>query len=166
MFSVTFQVNKKYIAIAAVALVLAFAGGIWLQSAKTDLKVSSAVNQSESKPPKIGKAAGDTREERIAFLESFGWKVQGEEIEIEEVLIPNEFDDVYVRYNEIQKDQGADLQKYAGKQCKRYSYVVENHPEAERNVRANILVYNGKIVGGDICSLELDGFMHGFVLQQ
>ena len=29
-------------------------------------------------------------------------------------------------------------------------------------VQANILVYEGAVIGGDICSTELDGFMQGF----
>ena len=32
----------------------------------------------------------------------------------------------------------------------------------EDEVTANILVYENKIIGGDICSVNLDGFMHGF----
>ncbi len=57
------------------------------------------------------------------------------------------------------------MTKYAGKRCKRYSYSVLNYPEEPEDVRANILVYNGKIIGGDVCSLKLDGFMHGFAME-
>ena len=60
------------------------------------------------------------------------------------------------------RQQGCDLSKYAGKRCKRYTYVIENYPGQAEGVRANILVYKNKVIGGDVCSVELDGFMHGF----
>ena len=30
------------------------------------------------------------------------------------------------------------------------------------SIRANLLVYDGVVIGGDVCSVALDGFMHGF----
>lgn len=33
---------------------------------------------------------------------------------------------------------------------------------ADGTVQANILVYEGAVIGGDVCSTELDGFMQGF----
>ena len=66
----------------------------------------------------------------------------------------------------MQKKQGLDLEKYKGKTAKRYSYVVTNYPGVPEGVRANMVVYNDKIIAGDICSLELDGFMHGFQAEQ
>ena len=53
---------------------------------------------------------------------------------------------------------------FRGKTVKRWTYDVTNYPDNRPNVKANILVYDNKIIGGDICSLELDGFMHGFQL--
>ena len=38
---------------------------------------------------------GGTNEERVAFLESFGWQVQAEPTETREVMIPAQFNDVY-----------------------------------------------------------------------
>lgn len=99
-------------------------------------------------------------------MESFGWQVEPEADEVVEVQIPKEFDDVFTNYNAIQKTQGCNLEKYAGKRCKRYTYVVTNYPGQTDNVRANILVYKDKVIGGDVCSLELGGFMHGFVISQ
>ena len=73
---------------------------------------------------------------------------------------------MYENYNQVQKAQGCDLSKYGGKKCKRYTYVVKNYPDHPENVRANLLVYKNKLIGGDICSLELDGFLHGLVPPQ
>lgn len=105
-----------------------------------------------------------TEEERLAFLGGFGWQADKGSEEVTEVIIPEEFDEVYLSYNELQKQQGFDLQDYAGKRVKRWTYTVTNYPGYENKpcIRANILVLDGKVIGGDICSVELDGFMHAF----
>ena len=101
-------------------------------------------------------------EDRIAFLKQFGWEVSPEETESEQVTIPSEFDKIFSGYNEIQKQQGLDLAKYKGKTMMRYTYDVTNYSGYEGKVQANILVYRGKVVGGDICSADVNGFIHGF----
>lgn len=105
-----------------------------------------------------------TAEERVAFLSQYGWKINEEPVEVCEVIIPQEFDNTYTEYNEIQLSQGFDLTAYAGMRVKRWTYSVENYQGYENKncIRANILVYNGLVIGGDICSIELNGFMHGF----
>ncbi len=107
----------------------------------------------------------ETNEQRIAFLKSYGWQVKEEACEIVEVAIPEEFGDVYNKYNKIQKEQGFDLSQYKGKRVKRYSYEVKNYPNQPDYIRANMLIYNNQIIGGDISSLKLDGFMHGFKMK-
>ena len=65
----------------------------------------------------------------------------------------------------MQKAQNLDLTPYAGKRAKRWTYNIKNYPGYEGDsgtVQANILVYEGAVIGGDICSTELDGFMQGF----
>ena len=101
-------------------------------------------------------------EDRIAFLKQFGWEVSPEEIESEQVTIPSEFDKIFAGYNEIQKQQGLDLSKYKGKTMMRYTYDITNYEGYEGRVQANILVYRGKVVGGDICSADAGGFVQGF----
>lgn len=103
-----------------------------------------------------------TNEDRVNFLSQFGWTVNSEPIESAEVTIPSEFDKVFAGYNEIQKAQGLDLGKYKKKDMMRYTYEVTNYPNHDGRVFANVLVYRNKVVGGDICSAELDGFIHGF----
>lgn len=102
--------------------------------------------------------------ERMSFLSQYGWEVDEEPAEVCEIIIPAEFDDVYSAYNEIQKTDGFDLSSYAGMRVKRWTYAVKNYPGYENKncIRANVLVYNGIVIGGDVCSVELDGFMHGF----
>lgn len=110
-------------------------------------------------------ADGDSNEGRLAFLNAFGWEAVAEPVEIVEVLIPSEFNDTYESYNEIQRQQDYDLWGYAGKRVKRFSYQLTNYPNYAGEVRANVLVYRGKIIGGDICAMEQGGFLHGFLLK-
>lgn len=159
MFTISLKITKRQIIAAGAAFVVAFAGGIWAKAAFAQLRGTPVQSNGVVK---VNKAPAKTGEQRIAFLASFGWEVQPEETEILEVLVPKEFDDVLENYNAIQKNQGCDLKKYAGKRCKRYSYAITNYPGQTENVRANILTYKDKIIGGDICSLELEGFMYGF----
>ncbi len=105
-----------------------------------------------------------SHEERMAFLSQYGWEINEEPVEVQEVIIPQEFDDTYTAYNEIQKAQGFDLTVYAGVRVKRWTYIIKNYKGYENKdcIHANVLVYDGLVVGGDVCSVELDGFMHGF----
>lgn len=93
-----------------------------------------------------------------SFLTSLGYEYDG--VFTEKIFtIPNEFDMVYNNYNEIQKSAGYDLGKYKGKECVMYTCELYNHPFGR--CRANIIVYEGEIIGGDISSVNLDGFMTG-----
>lgn len=44
-----------------------------------------------------------TNDDRLNFLNQFGWAAESTPIEEEEVTIPGEFDKVFVSYNELQK---------------------------------------------------------------
>ena len=98
----------------------------------------------------------------ISFLSQFGWTVNGATAESAKVTIPAEFDKVFAAYNEIQKTQGLDLSKLKKKEITRYTVEVTNYPDYEGKVYANVLVYRNKVVGGDICSADTAGFVHGF----
>lgn len=100
--------------------------------------------------------------ERIEFLSQFGWTVSDEPTEITTLTIPSEFNATYEKYNDIQREQGLDLSKYQEKSCTRYTYQVLNYKDATQGVRANLLVLNDKVIGGDISSVALNGFIHGF----
>lgn len=113
----------------------------------------------ETEPVK--EISGETNEERVAYLQSFGWQVETEPAETREVMIPAQFNDVYTTYNVMQKAQGFDLKPYAGETCTQYKYKVTNYP-GETEVYATLLVYGKLIVGGDLACAEVDGFMHGF----
>lgn len=100
--------------------------------------------------------------ERITFVKQLGFNVKSEPDSIIEVLIPSEFDDVYEQYNDLQKQAGLDLEPYKGCTVKRWTYTIINYPEYKDKecVKVNLLIYKGKIIGGDICNVELNGFMN------
>ena len=101
-----------------------------------------------------------TTEARVRAIKSFGWEVDTTSETGENVFIPYEFDDVYNRYNKIQKLSGFDLENYQGKAVKRYTFRVLNFPNhPEEDVLVNILVYDGRLIGGDCMTVALDGFM-------
>lgn len=106
--------------------------------------------------------AGETEEERLGFLASWGWEVSPAGGWVEEVQIPGTFDEVYGNYNQLQLKQGFDLAHYAGERVRRYSYPLTNCPNSGEDIRANLLVYRGKIIGGDISSQIEGGFSTGF----
>lgn len=97
----------------------------------------------------------------VEFLKSYGWEVSGKSIEQAEVIIPEPFDLVYENYNKLQLEAGLDLRLYMGKHGMRYTYIVENYPqEVGESVRANVIMIDGEPVGGDICTVSINGFMH------
>ena len=100
--------------------------------------------------------------DRVEFISGFGWQVAQTPIEEVTVSIPSEFDTVYLGYNDIQKAQGLNLAKYKGKEVVRYTYEITNYGDYEGAVYANLLVYRNKVVGGDVCSADSAGFIHGF----
>ncbi len=101
-------------------------------------------------------------EDRANFLAQFGWKVNTTPVESVEITIPEEFDKIFTGYNEIQKRQGLDLSKYKKKNVMRYTYEITNYDGEAGKVYANVIVYRNKVIGGDICSAQVDGFIHGF----
>ncbi len=132
--------------------------------------IPSMGSGSHTKADKVGDVAAaainydkiKTNEDRIAFLAQFGWEVEPEPAEEATVTIPSEFDRVFVSYNELQKRQGLDLSRYKRKEMTRYTYIVKNYPDYDGVVYANLLVYRNRVVGGDICSADVNGFLHGF----
>lgn len=99
---------------------------------------------------------------RIKFLSQFGWQVNPTPVSETEVTVPTEFDTVFKGYNELQKHQGLDLSKYKRKSVTRYTYVVTNYENYTGTVYANLIIYRGRVIGGDICTEDSDGFIHGF----
>lgn len=104
-----------------------------------------------------------TNGDRVKFLSQFGYEVSEDPIETVEITLPEKFDKVYAGYNELQKAQGLDLSKYRRKTVMRYTYEVKNYDGYNGGkVLANVIVYRGRVIGGDVCSADPQGFVHGF----
>ena len=103
---------------------------------------------------------------RVKFLTDFGWDVTTSPTESGRVRIPEESGEVFDRYNTLQKSQGYDLSKYAGKTVMRYVYKVNNYPGATEPVYATVLVCKNQIIGGDITDTSSKGHIRGFKMPE
>ena len=104
---------------------------------------------------------GGTAEERLSFLTACGWEADPGSEQEQIIHIPTSFPPVYEDYNALQLQQGYDLRDYAGKDCTLYTYDVMNWPDESQTVLANLYVFKGRVIGGDVHSTNLDGFMIG-----
>lgn len=111
----------------------------------------------------INYSAVKTEEDRVQFLRGLGYEIDVSPVEVEDVEIPTEFDSVYTKYNDIQRSQGLNLRKYRGKTATRYTYRVTNYEGYEGTVLASIIIYKNKIIAGDVCGIDDNGFVHGFI---
>ena len=149
MFVCTFKFDKKKAAFTIVMAALVLIGIIMLAGIDRDGGMTPSTS-----------TRADSADAGAEYLASLGWQVETPALSEEEVLIPKTFSDVFEKYNELQLSQGFDLSKYAGKELTLYTYKITNH-ESSDTVLAELYVYKGRIVGGDIHSSELDGFMCG-----
>ena len=99
---------------------------------------------------------------RVQFLRDNGWEAAEAPTESSRVKVPGQTSQIYERYNNLQKSQGYDLSKYAGKKVMRYVYELRNYPGATAPVYATLLVYKDQIIGGDITDTGVDGKIRGF----
>jgi hypothetical protein len=119
----------------------------------------------------VGSAAGGVQvlsaevvtssQERAEFLMECGWAVDVQTEQEQSIHIPEKFNDLYESYNDLQLQQGYDLAPYAGQDCTMYTYAVTNYPDASQTVLADLYIYKNRVIGGDVHSTNLDGFMIG-----
>lgn len=156
MFIITAKINRKKVAAGLLSL-LVLCGGIW--GLAHTLGADSAAAAMAARSDKV-----KTNEDRIAYLAGYGWEVTEEPLSTEELLIPEEFDDSYTNYLQLQSNQGFDLTKYQGKRVKRYTYEITNYPSGETGVQVSLLIYRNAVIGGEVFTTNLDGFMHGLAM--
>ena len=158
MFIYTAKLNRRHLAaggIAALALVCAVALFLGLPD-------RGAASASEAISPKGIRTEAD----RLSYLGAYGWLVKEEPLAVEELEIPKEMGPEYGDYLALQTQQGFDLQKYAGKRVKRYTYEILNYPTGETGIQVSLLIYKNTVVGADVLSPALDGFIHGLQMPQ
>ncbi len=151
MMVLTAKLKKKNVlafilVIAAAAAILLLTGRSKTDGAEADLR------------------RAETNDDRVAFLQSFGWEVDPNPEQAQEVRIPSESNEVFERYNELQRSQDFDLTPYSGQCVKQYRYRITNYPDAEASVYATLLVRDGKVIGGDVSSSAQGGRVHGFAM--
>ena len=144
------KIGALLLAIGAVIIAVAMT----LTGSKTPVTNDSALN-----------VKAENSAERTAFLSQYGWNVSSDPVEVSEVIIPEDFDAGYLEYASMNKMSGFDLEPFKGMRAKRWTYDVLNYPGFENMkgiVQANLLIFEGRVIGGDICSLESGGFIHSF----
>ena len=136
--------------VAGVAAIVVLCGAVALVGGVLSARGVDAVSPAPASPKGI-----KTNEDRIAYLESYGWQVSADPLSVEELAIPEEFDETYTQYLSLQSGQGFDLEKYKGKRVKRYTYEISNYPTGETGVQAGLLIYKNTVVGGEVLSSQL-----------
>ncbi|MFB0920222.1 MAG: DUF4830 domain-containing protein [Oscillospiraceae bacterium] len=147
MFVLTFKWNKKTALLIVVAIAVLLCAVIF----------SVGAGGSGS----TGSQKVKTNEDRVMFLKNLGWEVDNTPVSEKKVVIPKEFSDIYNTYNRMQLDQGYDLTRFRGMEAMIYTYTVTNYSGYTGKVVADLYVLNNEVIGGDIHSLAIDGFMHG-----
>lgn len=105
------------------------------------------------------KCCYDDSVERQNFLRVHGYET-ADDYTAKTITIPTVWGDVYENYNKLQKSQGYDLSLFKGVTVTQYTYTVTNYPTDEV-VLIHLLVYDGVIIGADVMSTAMDGFMKG-----
>ena len=148
MLVMTAKVDKKKILIVGAAILAAVIGLFLIFGGDNSAPTAST-----------GVANNDAR---VAFLKSFGWEVTTSPVESGQVRIPEAGNEVFTRYNALQKSQGYDLSAYAGKTVMRYVYLVNNYPNASAPVYATLLIYKNQVIGGDVTDTSAKGTIRSF----
>lgn len=96
-------------------------------------------------------------EQRVNFIKGLNLNVSEEPIEQKQIIIPEKFSDVYLSYNQIQLSAGYDLSLYKGKTADLYKYFISEENGDKKYV--NLIIFNGKVIGGDISTIGINGYM-------
>lgn len=152
MFIITKTIHRGRLAVSALLLVLT------LTAAGSGLALARDIQAAAPTDPLPSPTGIRTNEDRIAYLQALGWEVGPEPAAVEDVLIPETFDDSYEDYLALQADMGFSLPDYAGKTVKRYTYAVENYPGLRENIWVSLLIHRKTVIGGEVFCSQGDGF--------
>lgn len=150
MLVMTAKVDKKKVAIILAAIVVAVAAAIMFFGGEGETAAT------------VADTSVVNNDDRVAFLNSFGWEVASSPVESSQVRIPQEASEVFDRYNALQKSQGYDLSAFAGQTVMRYVYKIENYPGATEPVYATLLISKNQVIGGDVTDTAAKGAIQGF----
>ena len=148
MFIFTAKVPKRrHLLPVLLAALIAVVAILVLRAGKSD---------ADGKPPEL---RAETNEARVKYLESLGWEVDGEPIEVLRLTLPEELVEPYRSYNDLQLKQGFDLTPFLGETLERCTYAVKNYPGRTDGCQADLYLSDGFIVAGDIVCTGANGFI-------
>lgn len=145
MFVMTAKLNKKKLAAVLLAVILVI--------------VAIVVALNVIGGSSVQKIRGS--EDAAAYLQSLGWQVASEPVEVQQIVIPRQFTGVYESYIALQQKQGFKLEEYGGMSATRYTFRILNYPGGGDGIVADIIVYGSSVIAGDVQSTAIDGFMEG-----
>ena len=140
--------------------------GLLILAAIAALVLSLILLLGEGDTAQTAAPAVSSNDGRVQFLKNLGWDVTTSPVESSQVKIPEETSEVFERYNALQKSQGYDLSKFAGKKVMRYVYKINNFPGATEPVYATLLVHKNEIIGGDVTNTAAKGQIRGFKMPE
>lgn len=163
MFIKTFKTSRAELVIMLIGLVC-FIATVWYIVAASSSGGTRNTSSTPSTQTEHFLINARTADDRVKFLSQFGWEVEPDPLDVREITVPAQFDEVYTGYNQIQKALGFDLEKYKGCRVKKWEYAVTNYPGEVRNVKATILISDGRVIGGDISASGAEKFTHSLML--
>ncbi len=92
----------------------------------------------------------------LETLEQMGWQVDPNPLSSEDFCLDKQLSEDFL---DLQRSAGFDLQDDLGQPVRRYTFSVLNYPSGDPNVLADLLVREGQVVGGDLRSASLTGFI-------
>lgn len=148
IFTKSLKLTKKSAVIIVLIIAVLMAGAVILRSSPgCGFGTNEIINMSDT----------DGRE---MYLKKYGWEIATDSEDEQDVLLPREFDGALAEYAQLQSSQGYDFASYRGLECRQYTYIVTNYPSSD-TVYVTMFIKNGRLIGGDIHSVAIDGFMHG-----
>lgn len=96
---------------------------------------------------------GSTNAKRMSYLKGIGLNADDSNTTHKNILIPENFNDVYSNYNALQKEAGFDLTDFKGKSATLHTYSLNSEYDI------HLIVYKDRIIGGDIAALNINGEM-------
>ena len=148
MFTKCLKLTKKRAVIFLIILGIVLAAAVILCSSPRSIFSSGEMLNVSS------------QEGREKYLSGYGWEIDLGSEERRTVLLPKEFEGALAEYGAMQTEQGYDFASFGGLECRQYTYVVTNYPNSDGTVYATLYVKGGHVIGGDIHSANIDGFMH------
>lgn len=158
VLTVKSKVSKKagriLVGISAVlCAIIIFVCAVGVYSTVPDTAVCDSIGQYST--------AFESEASASSFAKQFGKEIE-ELYSTQSVYIPSHFNETYIKYNELQKKQGLDLEKYKGRQCTLYVYKLKNYTIDYSDAYLSVAVYRDAVIAGHISTGIMDSVMYTF----